>query len=118
MPVLGLQLMMLKDQINEKGMYEVLRQVRELDIDAVEVSQVEMTDELIDDLVRGKADLGVETAAMSVSIAPGGNGFALETEFDRAVEACEKTGARFLRDRKSTRLNSSHDSASRMPSSA
>src|SRR5699024_10603273 len=33
MPVLGLQLMMLKDQINEKGMYEVLRQVRDLDID-------------------------------------------------------------------------------------
>ncbi|MGO1285710.1 MAG: sugar phosphate isomerase/epimerase family protein, partial [Brachybacterium sp.] len=81
----------------EKGMYEVLRQVRELDIDAVEVSQVEMTDELIDDLVRGKADFGVETAAMSVSIAPGGNGFALETEFDRAVEACRKTGSRFLR---------------------
>lgn len=97
MPVLGLQLMMLKDQINEKGMYEVLRQVRDLDIDAVEVSQVEMTDELIDDLVRGKADFGVETAALSVSIAPGGNGFALETEFDRAVEACTKTGARFLR---------------------
>src|SRR5699024_5735380 len=97
MPVLGLQLMMLKDQINEKGMYEVLRQVRDLDIDAVEVSQVEMTDELIDDLVRGKADFGVETAAMSASIAPGGNGFALETEFDRAVEACRKTGSRFLR---------------------
>ena len=97
MPVLGLQLMMLKDQINEKGMYEVLRKVRELDIDAVEVSQVEMTDELIDDLVRGKADFGVETASMSVSIAPGGNGFALETEFDRAVEACRKTGSRFLR---------------------
>ncbi|MGP9583040.1 MULTISPECIES: sugar phosphate isomerase/epimerase family protein [unclassified Brachybacterium] len=97
MPVLGLQLMMLKDQINEKGMYEVLRQVRELDIDAVEVSQVEMTDELIDDLVRGKADFNVETAAMSASIEPGGNGFALSTEFDRAVEACEKTGSRFLR---------------------
>ncbi|MDN5599827.1 MAG: TIM barrel protein, partial [Brachybacterium sp.] len=97
MPVIGLQLMMLKDQINEKGMYEVLRQVRELDIDSVEVSQVEMTDELIDDLVRGRADFDVETAAMSASIAPGGNGFALETEFDRAVEACTKTGARFLR---------------------
>ena len=97
MAVVGLQLMMLKDQINEKGMYEVLRQVRELDIDSVEVSQVEMTDELIDDLVRGKADFGVETAAMSVSIAPGGNGFALETEFDRAVAACRKTGSRFLR---------------------
>ncbi|AXK45662.1 sugar phosphate isomerase/epimerase family protein [Brachybacterium saurashtrense] len=97
MPVLGLQLMMLKDQINETGMYEVLRQVRELDIDAVEVSQVEMTDQLIDDLVRGREELGVETAAMSASIAPGGNGFALETEFDRAVDACRRTGARFLR---------------------
>ena len=97
MAVVGLQLMMLKDRINEKGMYEVLREVRELDIDSVEVSQVEMTDELIDDLVRGKADFGVETAAMSASIAPGGNGFALETEFDRAVEACRKTGSRFLR---------------------
>lgn len=97
MPVLGLQLMMLKDQINEKGMYEVLREVRDLDLDAVEVSQVAMTDELIDDLVRGKADFDVEIAAMSVSIAPGGNGFALETEFDRAVETCQRTGTRFLR---------------------
>ncbi|HET8795730.1 MAG TPA: TIM barrel protein [Arthrobacter sp.] len=97
MPVLGLQLMMLKDQINEKGMYEVLREVRDLDLDAVEVSQVAMTDELIADLVRGRADFDVEIAAMSVSIAPGGNGFALETEFDRAVDACQQTGTRFLR---------------------
>ncbi|HLR28206.1 MAG TPA: sugar phosphate isomerase/epimerase [Ruania sp.] len=97
MPVLGLQLMMLKDQINDKGMYEVLRDVRGLDLDAVEVSQVAMSEELIEDLVRGKADFGVETAAMSASIAPGGNGFALSTEFDSAVEACRRTGARFLR---------------------
>lgn len=97
MPVIGLQLMMLKDRITEKGMFEVLRQVRDLDITAVEVSQVAMTDELIDDLVRGREELGVETAAMSASIAPGGNGFALETEFDRAVEACQRTGSRFLR---------------------
>ncbi|QCR53477.1 sugar phosphate isomerase/epimerase [Brachybacterium sp. SGAir0954] len=97
MPVLGLQLMMLKDRINEKGMFEVLRQVHDLDITAVEVSQVTMTDELIDDLVRGKEELGVETAAMSASIAPGGNGFALETEFDRAVDACRRTGSRYLR---------------------
>lgn len=58
MPVLGLQLMMLKDQINDKGMYEVLRDVRGLDLDAVEVSQVAMSEELIEDLVRGKADFG------------------------------------------------------------
>ena len=67
MPVLGLQLMMLKDRIESEGMYEVLRQVRALDLDAVEVSQVAMTDELIDDLARGKEDFGVEIAAISPS---------------------------------------------------
>src|SRR5699024_3175054 len=97
MPVLGLQLMMLKDQINEQGMYEVLRQVRDPDIDAVEVSQVQITDELIDDLVRGKQDLGVETAAMRATLAPGRNGFAVEASFDRAVDAGGRAGSRFLR---------------------
>ena len=97
MPVLGLQLMMLKDQIEKDGMYEVLRQVRDLDLDAVEVSQVAMTDELIEDLVRGKADFGVETAAMSASLTSPGNGFPLDTELERAVEACQKLGTRFLR---------------------
>lgn len=97
MPAIGLQLMMLKDQIIDQGMFEVLRQVRDLDIAAVEVSQVEMTDEIIADLVRGRDELGVQTAALSASIEPGGNGFPLSTEFDRAVEACHTTGARFLR---------------------
>jgi sugar phosphate isomerase/epimerase len=97
MPVLGLQLMMLKDQIAEKGMYEVLREVRELDLDAVEVSQVEMTDAMIDDLARGKEEFGIEIASMSASLTSPGNGFPLDTELDRAVEACRRLGTRFLR---------------------
>ena len=36
----------------------------------------------------------------------------------RGVEAWDVDGNRFLEDRKSTRLNSSHSRASRMPSSA
>ena len=39
MAVLGVQLMMLRDRINEKGMFGVLEQVRELGLDAVEVSR-------------------------------------------------------------------------------
>ncbi|MCL6422694.1 sugar phosphate isomerase/epimerase [Brachybacterium sp. JHP9] len=97
MPVLGLQLIMLKDRIESEGMYEVLRQVRALDLDAVEVSQVAMTDELIDDLARGREDFGVEIAAMSAVLTAPGNGFPLDSEFDRAVEACKRLGTRFLR---------------------
>ena len=40
MPVLGVQLMMLKERINERGMYAVLEQVKGMDLQAVEVSQV------------------------------------------------------------------------------
>lgn len=60
MPVLGVQLMMLRDRIEADGMFRVLEQVKELDVDAVEVSQVAMTDELIADLERGTKELGTD----------------------------------------------------------
>ena len=97
MAVLGVQLMMLRDRINEKGMFGVLEQVRELDLDAVEVSQVAMTEEVIADLERGTKELGTDVGAMSAALHAPGNGFILADEFDRAVEACTRTGCRFLR---------------------
>ena len=97
MPVLGVQLMMLKERINERGMYAVLEQVKDMDLQAVEVSQVEMTEGIISDLERGVRDLGIEVGAMSAVLHAPGNGFALDTEFDKAVDACKRTGCRFLR---------------------
>lgn len=97
MPVLGVQLMMLRDRIEADGMFRVLEQVKELDVDAVEVSQVAMTDELIADLERGTKELGTDVGAMSAALQAPGNGFILADEFDRAVEVCARTGCRFLR---------------------
>ena len=97
MAVLGVQLMMLRDRIEADGMFAVLEQVKELDLDAVEVSQVAMTDQLIADLERGAKELGIEVGAMSAALQAPGNGFILAEEFDRAVEACRRTGCRFLR---------------------
>ena len=97
MPVLGVQLMMLRDRIEADGMFRVLEQVKELDVDAVEVSQVAMTDELIADLERGTNELGTDVGAMSAALQAPGNGFILADEFDRAVEVCARTGCRFLR---------------------
>src|SRR5215204_6200049 len=72
MAVVGVQLMMLRDRINEKGMFGVLEQVRELGLDAVEVSQVAMTDELIADLERGTKELfaHVRQAVADLSLEP------------------------------------------------
>ena len=84
MAVLGVQLMMLRDRIEADGMFAVLEQVKELDLDAVEVSQVAMTDELIADLERGPKELGIEVGAMSAALRAPGNGFILADEFDNA----------------------------------
>jgi sugar phosphate isomerase/epimerase len=97
MAVLGVQLMMLRERIETDGMFRVLEQVKELDLDAVEVSQVAMTDELIADLERGTQELGTDVGAMSAAIQAPGNGFILADEFDRAVDACRRTGCRYLR---------------------
>ena len=82
MPVLGVQLMMLKDQINERGMYSVLEQVKGMDLDAVEVSQVEMTEGIISDLERGDVPL-----EMSIRIYERGE--KLKSHCDRLLSAAE-----------------------------
>src|SRR5699024_11790299 len=46
---------------------------------------------------RSKRDWSSDVCSSDLTIEPGGNGFALSTEFDRAVEACRRTGTRFLR---------------------
>ena len=45
MAVLGVQMMMLKNQVAAEGMWPVLQRVKELGYDAVEVSQIPMTEE-------------------------------------------------------------------------
>ena len=42
MAVLGVQMMMLRQQVADEGMWAVLQRLKELDVDAVEVSQIPM----------------------------------------------------------------------------
>ena len=99
MAVLGVQMMMLKDQVAEQGMYPVLERIASLDLQAVEVSQIPMTEENTAALERGTQELGLEVGALSVALKPGGVAGAdnLQEHYDKIVADCRRLGTRFVR---------------------
>lgn len=99
MAVLGVMMMMLKDQVAEQGMWPVLQRLAEMDVHAVEVSQIPMTEENVAALERGTKELGIEVGAISVALKPGpvATGDNLEEHFDKIVADCRRLGTRFVR---------------------
>lgn len=97
MAVLGVQMMMLKEQVAESGMWSVLEKLAKLDIKAVEVSQIPMIEENTADLERAIAELGIEVGALSVSLHPKAGIDSLSGEFEKVVSDCKRLGARFVR---------------------
>ena len=97
MAVLGVQMMMLKEQVAAEGMFPVLQKLAELDIRCVEVSQIPMNEQNTDDLERAKNELGFEIGALSVSLQPKVGIDSLEAEFDKIVADCKRLGARYVR---------------------
>ena len=99
MAVLGVQMMMLKDQVAEQGMWPVLEQLKELGYSAVEVSQIPMDEANTAALERGVKELGIEVGALSVALKPGptATGDTLEADFDKIVSDCKRLGTRFTR---------------------
>lgn len=97
--VVGAQMMMLKDQVAADGMWSVLERLAALDIRAVEVSQIPMSQAVTADLERGVRELGVEVAALSTALRhqEGRETDALDTDFDKLVADCHRLGCRFLR---------------------
>lgn len=96
---IGVQLMMVKNEIGDQGMYPVLERIAELGYRSVEVSQVATDEANIAGLERAKNELGVEVAAMSVGLKKGATntGDALDIDFDRVVDNCRRLDCRFTR---------------------
>ncbi len=99
MAVLGVQMMMLKNQVAEQGMFAVLQRLAELGVLAVEVSQIPMDEANTADLERGVSELGIEVGALSVALAPNRNatGDNFEEHYDKIVADCKRLGTRFVR---------------------
>lgn len=96
---IGIQLMMLKDHIAERGVADVLAQVTDTGFTVVEVSQIPMTDENVAAMAAAREDLGIEYAAISAKTSvPAGSGeLSLETDFDAHVEHARALGTGLAR---------------------
>lgn len=99
---IGVQMMMLKNEVEEYGFYEVMRRLTEIGYHAVEVSQIPMTSENIKEMQRASKDFDMDIAAMSCGLAdlspeikyPGDT---LENNFDKIVADCHAVDCTILR---------------------
>ncbi|KIH70809.1 sugar phosphate isomerase/epimerase family protein [Salinicoccus roseus] len=97
---IGVQMMMLKEKVEENGPYETLKRLHELGYGAVEVSQIPMTKENVSELKRASNDFGIKIAALSAGlepILPGAPGETLTEDFDKIVEDCKTLDCQFVR---------------------
>ncbi len=97
---IGVQMMMLKDKVEELGAYETMRKVNELGYHAVEVSQIPMTPENVAELKRASQDFDIKIAAMSAGLEPmlpGAPGETIVNDFDKIVSDCKALDCNFLR---------------------
>lgn len=97
---IGVQMMMLKNKVEELGAYETMRQLRELGFGAVEVSQIPMTEENVSELKRASEDFEIEIAAISAGLEPmlpGAPGETLSNDFDKIVSDCKTLNCKYIR---------------------
>ena len=99
---IGVQMMMLKPQIAEHGIYAVLKKLDEMGFHCVEVSQIDMTPETIAQMQQAQKDLNMEIAAMSCGVddlAPGMPypGDTLMHNFEKIVADCKAVNCPILR---------------------
>jgi sugar phosphate isomerase/epimerase len=95
----GVQLMMVRDKVADVGMFSVLQRVAGLGYEAVEVSQIPMDAANVEQLERGREELGLQVAAVSVALNKGATatGDALDTDFAKIVDDCRRLDCRFAR---------------------
>ena len=97
---IGVQMMMLKDKVEELGAYEVFKRLKEMGYRSVEISQIPMTAENVEAMRKASEDFDIEIAAMSASLEPmmpGQPGEYLTTGFDKIVADCKTLNCNFLR---------------------
>lgn len=96
MTAIGVQMMMLKSEVEATGPYEVLRRLREIGFTAVEVSQIPMTVENVTEMRRARDELGSDFGALSAGLEPGPND-SLLSDYTKIVGDARALGASRLR---------------------
>ncbi|MDN3018839.1 sugar phosphate isomerase/epimerase [Paenibacillus sp. BSR1-1] len=96
---IGVQMFNLKNKIIELGAYETLRKIKELGFNAVEVTQIQMTEENVAELRRASVDFDIKIASISAPLdtMPGMPGESLAKDFDKIVNDCRILDCNFIR---------------------
>lgn len=97
---IGVQMMMLKDHVAENGVYDTMKSLYDLGYQAVEVSQIPMTEENVQELKRASEDFNIKIAALSAAVEPmlpGMPGETLAADFDKIVQDCKTLNCEYLR---------------------
>ncbi len=98
MAKIGVQMMIFRNQIAENGVYDVLKRIKEIGYNCVEVSQVEMSEENVKEIKRACDEMGIEIAALSATVEPMFPGMeALSTHFAKIVADCKTLDCDYLR---------------------
>jgi sugar phosphate isomerase/epimerase len=97
---IGVQMMMLKNKVEEIGAYETMKKLHELGFGAVEVSKIPMTEENVAQLKRASEEFDIKIAALSAPLEPmlpGVQGETLTNDFDKIVNDCKTLNCNFIR---------------------
>lgn len=97
---IGVQMMMLKQKVEEHGVYETMRKLRELGFRSVEVSQIPMTSENVAEFQRAIKDFDISIDALSAGLEPslpGDTSENLRDDFDKIVADCKALDCNFIR---------------------
>lgn len=99
---IGVQMMMLKEEIAQNGIYSVMERLTNMGFHAVEVSQIPMTEDTIAQMQKAQRDFGMEISAMSCGMedfSPSMKypGDTLKNDFEKIVADCKAVDCPILR---------------------
>ena len=95
----GVQAMMLKKEFELEGAFATLKRLSDLGFNAVEISQIPMSDSNVGEIDRARVELGMEVAALSANLEAGGGapGDTLTENFDKIVADCKLLACQMVR---------------------
>jgi sugar phosphate isomerase/epimerase len=96
---IGVQAMMLKNEFKADGAFTTLKKLNELGFNAVELSQISMSEANVAEIDRARVEFGMEIAALSAALeAPvGAPGDSLRDDFDKIVADCKRLTCQLVR---------------------
>jgi sugar phosphate isomerase/epimerase len=96
---IGVQAMMLKNEFQADGAFTTLKRLNELGFNAVEISQISMSEANVGEMERATIEFGMEIAALSAALEGpvGAPNDSLMNDFDKIVADCKRLDCGLVR---------------------